>query len=41
MILLTLKTIFIPESTEGFQKEKSKVMAEASERYGKFAGEDV
>lgn len=41
MILLTLKTIFIPESTEGFQKEKSKVIAEASGRYGKFAGEDV
>lgn len=39
LIMLTIKTIFIPESTEGFEKEKSKVMAEANKRYGKFVGE--
>jgi hypothetical protein len=41
LIMLTIKTIFIPESTEGFEKEKSKVIAEANERYGKFSGEVV
>jgi len=41
LIMLTIKTIFIPESTEGFEKEKSKVMAEANSRYGKFRGEEM
>jgi len=41
LILLTIKTVFIPESTEGFEKEKSKVIAEANKRYGKFSGEVV
>ena len=41
LIMLTIKTIFTPESTEGFEKEKSKVMAEANKRYGKFSGEVV
>lgn len=41
LILLTIKTVFTPESTEGFEKEKSKVMAEANKRYGKFSGEVV
>jgi len=41
LILLTVKTVFIPESTEGFEKEKSKVIAEANKRYGKFSGEVV
>lgn len=41
LIMLTIKTIFTPESTEGFEKEKSKVMAEANKRYGKFVGETL
>lgn len=41
LILLTIKTIFTPESTEGFEKEKSKIMAEANSKYGKFSREVV
>ena len=39
LILLTVRTVFTPESTEGFEEEKSKEMKEASSRYGKNRNE--
>lgn len=39
MIMLTLKIMFVPESTEGFAKEKSKKMQEETEEQEVFAEE--
>ena len=34
MILLTIKVLFIPESTEGFSEERSRRIGEANEENG-------
>lgn len=40
LVMLTLKILFKPESTEGFEAEKSQLMNEASSRYG-LGGNEV